>query len=242
MWLVLLRTKDEAFDAMRKVLKRAEVEVSKEVKALRTDRGGEFTSKQFAEYCENRGIRHFLTAPYSPQQNGVVERRNQTVVSMARSLLKSKNMPGALWGEAVSTAIYLLNRSPTKSVQGKTPYEAWHSDKPSVNHFRTFGCVAFAKVTKPNQQKLADRSLRTVMLGYEANTKAYRVYHPGSKQVIVSRDVIFDEGKGWDWSKVLENETETAAEVFSVSYPNVVSSPADIVEPEVQNEPVSPQV
>ena len=92
------------------------------------------------------------------QQNGVVERRNQTVVGMARSLLKSMEVPGEFWGEAVSTAIYLLNRAPTKSVTGKTPYEAYHNRKPSVEHFRIFGCMGHVKDVTPHLPKLADRS------------------------------------------------------------------------------------
>jgi transposase InsO family protein len=79
---------------------------------------------EFATYCANKGVVRHLTAPYSPQQNGVVERRNQTIVSMARSMLKSKKMPAAFWGEAVSTAVFILNRSPTKALMDKTPYEA----------------------------------------------------------------------------------------------------------------------
>jgi transposase InsO family protein len=93
---------------------------------LRTDRGGEFTSKELGEYFAGNGIKRQLTAAYTPQQNGVVERRNQTVVGMARSLLKAKGVPGEFWGEAVTTAVYLLNRGVTKSVDGKTPFEAWH--------------------------------------------------------------------------------------------------------------------
>jgi transposase InsO family protein len=115
MWLALLSTKDEALDALKKIQQAAETERELKLKAFRIDRGGEFTSKEFASHCEDHGIKHFLTAPYTPQQNGVVERRNQTVVGMARSLLKSMGVPASFWGEAVTTAVYLLNRSPTKS-------------------------------------------------------------------------------------------------------------------------------
>ena len=86
-----------------------------------------------------------LTAPYSPQQNGVVEQRNQTIVGMARSLLKAKRVPGEFWGEAVSTAVFILNRSPTKSMDGKTTFEAWHGRKPDVHYMHTFGCVVHVR-------------------------------------------------------------------------------------------------
>lgn len=121
-----------------------------------------------------------MSAPYSPQQNGVVERRNQMVVAMARSLLKARKVPAEFWGEAVVTTIYLLNRAPTKSLSGKTPYEVWHDVKPAMEHLRTFGCVAHVKNVKPHLNKPEDRSKKVVLLGYEPGTKAYRVFDPVS--------------------------------------------------------------
>ena len=134
-----------------------------------------------------------LTAPYTPQQNGVVERRNQTVVSMARCLLKARGVPVKFWGEAVTTAVYLLNRGTTKSVAGKTPYEAWHGRRPSVQHLRVFGCVVHVKVTRPNLKKLEDRSTPMVLFRYEAGSATYRVYDPATDRVHVSRDVMFEK-------------------------------------------------
>ena len=97
--------------------------------ALRTDRGGEFTSIECAEHCAAEGVRRQLTAPYSPQQNGMVERRNGTMVAAAWSMLKAKGLPGWFWGEAVSVAVYVLNKFPTKSMGGMTPFEAWYGKK-----------------------------------------------------------------------------------------------------------------
>jgi transposase InsO family protein len=183
MWIVLLRSKDEALAAIRKVQAAAELEKNLKLKAVRTERGGELSSAEFVEYCEARGIKHFRTAPYTPQQNGVVERTNQTIVNMARSLLKSMEMPDKFWGEAVSTTVYLLNRAPTKSVKGITPYEARHGRKPFVHHLRTFGCIAHVKKTGPGQTKLADRSKQMVMIGYERGSKAYHLYDPETRKL-----------------------------------------------------------
>lgn len=116
MWLVLLSTKDEAADAIKKFQAGVEVETSRKLRVLRTDRGGEFTSITFGEYCANKGVHRQLTASYSPQQNGVVERRNQTIMAMARCLLKAREVPDTFWGEAASTAVFILNRSPTKAM------------------------------------------------------------------------------------------------------------------------------
>jgi hypothetical protein len=99
MWLALLRSKDEAPAAIKRWQAGVEVETKVKLRVLRTDRGGEFTSTEFGEYCADRGVRRHLTAPYSPQQNGVVERRNQSVVGTARYLLKAKGMPNEFWGE-----------------------------------------------------------------------------------------------------------------------------------------------
>ncbi|KAM2003469.1 hypothetical protein ACFX15_027030 [Malus domestica] len=105
---------------------------------MRSDRGGEFTSKEFQEFCEANGIRRPLTVPRSPQQNGVAERKNQTIIDMARSMLKSKRLPKELWAEAVACAVYLSNRSPTRSVWGKTSQEAWSRRKSGISHLRVF--------------------------------------------------------------------------------------------------------
>ena len=173
MWVELLKTKDQALVSFKKIKMRAEVDHGGRMKALRTDRGGEFISNLFSVFCSETGIKHYTTTPYSPQQNGVVERRNQTVVEMARCMMKSMSVPSRFWGEAVATAVYILNRSPTKSLQNKTPFEAWHGKKPCVRHFRTFGCTAHVKIAGPSLAKLADRSKRMVLLGYEPGTKGF---------------------------------------------------------------------
>jgi len=193
MWVEMLKSKDQALECFKKIKLRAEMESDGKLKALRTDRGGEFVSNMFSVFCSEGGIKHFTTTPYSPQQNGVVERRNQTVIEMARCMLKSMNVPSELWGEAVCTAVYILNRSPTKSLNNMTPFEAWHGKKPKVNHLRTFGCVAHVKLIGLGLKKLSDRSKKMVFIGYESGTKGYRFYDPTTKRLVVSRDVIFDE-------------------------------------------------
>jgi hypothetical protein len=209
MWIELLRSKDEALFFLKKIKQRAKVEHEGRLEALRTDRGGEFNSISFTVFCNEEGIKHYTTAPYSPQQNGVVERRNQSVVEMARCMLKTKRVPSKFWGEAVTTAVYVLNRCPTKSVQGKTPYEAWHGIKPKVDHLRTFGCVGHVKRVGPGLNKLVDRSTKMVLLGYESGTKGYRLVDPLTEQVHISRDVVFEEEKGWIW----DNEHSTQQSV-----------------------------
>ncbi|GJV53952.1 ribonuclease H-like domain, reverse transcriptase, RNA-dependent DNA polymerase [Tanacetum coccineum] len=121
---------------------------------LRTDRGGEFTSNEFTQYCKENGIARQFTAPYSPQQNGVVERRNRTIMSTTRCMMKAMNMPQNFWTEAVRHAIYILNSVPTKALEDITPYEAIKQRKPNLDNLRVFGCIAYAKV--PSQHLTND--------------------------------------------------------------------------------------
>jgi hypothetical protein len=123
-------------------------------------------------------VQWHLTAPYSPQQNSVVERRNQTVVAVARSMLKGRGVPSTFWREAVMTAVYLLNRSSTRAVKNATPYERWHGTAPDLHHLRVFECVIHIKTARPNLKKLEDRSAKMVILGYEPGSKAYKVFDP----------------------------------------------------------------
>jgi hypothetical protein len=98
------------------------------------------------------------------------------MVGMARSLLKANRVPGRFWGEVVTTAVHILNRSPTRDVDGMTPFEAWHGRKPAVHYFHTFGCVVHVKDTRPGLKKLDDRSRPMIFVGYEQGSKAYRAY------------------------------------------------------------------
>ena len=144
--------------------------------------------------CDKSGIKKQLTAPYTPQQNGVVERKNRIVMGLVRSMLKEKELPLELWGEAISTSLYVLNWSSTKGVKGKTPYEKWNKRKPNVSHLRIFGSVVFVKTTG-RLSKLEDRSKCMVFMGYEAGSKAYRCLDPITFKIHISRDMIFDEKK-----------------------------------------------
>ncbi|CAA7409651.1 unnamed protein product [Spirodela intermedia] len=198
MWVAMLRSKDRAAVAIKEIKARVEGESGLKLGALRTDRGGEFTSHEFVEYCVGEGIHRQHTAPYSPQQNGIVERRNGTVVATARSMLKAKGLPGWFWGEAVATAVYILNRCPTKSMDGMTPFEVWHEKKPAMHHLKVFGCIAYVLNMTLHLKKLEDRGRKMIFIGYECGSKAYCAYDPTMRRVHVTWDVVFDENAQWD--------------------------------------------
>ena len=115
------------------------------LKVLRTDNGGEYTSAEFESYLKTECIRHERTITKTPEQNGVAETKNRTLVESVGSMLADGKLPHKFWAEALSTAVYLQNRSPTKALNKMTPYQAWRDERPTVNHLRIFGCTAFAQ-------------------------------------------------------------------------------------------------
>lgn len=120
MWLEVMRTKDEALKFFKKIKALADNRLNLKLKAFRIDRGGEFNSCEFSTYCKELGIMRYTTVSYSPQQNDVVERQNQSMMEMARNMLKRMGVPSIFWGEAVKTAVHVLNRSPTFNLNGST--------------------------------------------------------------------------------------------------------------------------
>jgi len=136
-------------------------------------------------------------------------------------------VPGKLWGEAASTAVYLLNRAPIKSLNGKTPYEAWFGRKPGVKHLRTFGCTAYAKKLGPSLTKLTDRAVPGIFLGYESGSKGYRVFDPVKGRLMISRDVLFDEKKVCNWGESEQGDEATTVPMhtFTVELPDTIPGP-----------------
>uniref|UniRef100_A0A2N9FP23 Integrase catalytic domain-containing protein n=1 Tax=Fagus sylvatica TaxID=28930 RepID=A0A2N9FP23_FAGSY len=164
-------------------------------------RGGEFTSHEFKVFCKANGISRQLTVAYTPQQNGVAERKNRTIMNMVRSMLSEKQIPKNFWPEAVNWTAHVLNRSPTLVVKDMTPEEAWSGVKPNVDYFRVFGCIGHVHVSDSKRKKLDDKSFQCVLLGMSEESKAYRLYDPASKKIVVSRDVVFEENECWDWGR-----------------------------------------
>ena len=152
-WVYCLQRKDQVFKKFCEWKAMVERSTGQKLKAIRTDNGGEFTSSEFEAHLQSEGVKHELTIPKNPEQNGVAEHMNRTLVETVRSLLFYANLSHKFWGEALSTAAYLRNRSPTKAVKGMTPYEAWTGEKPKVDHLRIFGCQAFVHVPKDAKQK-----------------------------------------------------------------------------------------
>ena len=163
------------------------------VKILRSDNGGEYTSKAFASFCAAKGIIHQFTNPYSPEQNGIAERLNRTIIESARSMLLHASLPQQFWAEAVNTAVYLHNRSPRVALKDKTPYECWYGSKPNVSNLRVFGCLSFVHAPDGKRQKFHPKASKAIFVGYPQDTKGYKLYDLSSKRFVRSRNVIFYE-------------------------------------------------
>ncbi|KAI5342994.1 hypothetical protein L3X38_010870 [Prunus dulcis] len=190
-WVYFLRHKSEALCVFKKFKATMELQSGYKLKKLRSDRGEEYTSVEFDRFCDNAGIERQLTTPYTPQKNGVAERKNRTIVEMAKCLLLEKKIPLDFWAEAVNISVYILNRCPTKALSKKTPFE---------EHLKVFGSFCYAHVPKQQRQKLDLASKICIFLGYGSCEKGYRLYNIETGKVIVSRDVIFSENVCWDWN------------------------------------------
>ena len=152
--------------------------LGKRMREIRTDRGTEFLNKELKGYLTEHGIIHNTTAPYSPEQNGVAERGNRTIIEGAGSMLYAVKADLGLWAEAVRTAIMLRNLIPGKN-QSKTPSEPFWGRKPSVSYYRNWGFKAFVKVGNARQRmKLEPRALTCVFVAYEPKCKAWRFWNP----------------------------------------------------------------
>jgi hypothetical protein len=198
-WIYVLKDKSETLEKFKYFKALVENESGCKIQCLRTDRGGEYTSNAFNSFCISHGIKRQLTTAYTPQQNGVSERKNRTLLNMVRSMLTSRNVPKRFWPEALVWSTHVLNRSPTVSVKNMTPEECWSGLKPSITHFRVFGCIAHVHIPDNLRKKLDDKSSVCVNLGLSDESKGYKLYNPENKKIVISKDVIFEEGKSWNW-------------------------------------------
>uniref|UniRef100_A0AAV1T8D3 Uncharacterized protein n=1 Tax=Peronospora matthiolae TaxID=2874970 RepID=A0AAV1T8D3_9STRA len=197
----LLQNKSEVATKFAQFVALAETQTGKRVKTLRSDNGGEYTSRTMSKFCADHGIMQKFTPPYTPQLNGVAERMNRTLVESARCMMEHAELSKSYWGEAVMTANFLRLRCPSRSTShDKSPYEVWSGKKPILANLKVFGCHAYVHVPKPKRSKLDARSIQCRFIGYSDHEKAYRFEEIKSRRVLVSRDAqfmenVFDSGR-----------------------------------------------
>ena len=196
-----------------------EKSTGKNLKTFHTDNGGEYTSKRFEEFLKSEGIWHECTIPKTPEQNGVVERLDRTLVESARSMLLDARLPHEFWAEATFTDVYIRNRCPTKAVSEMMPYEAWYGDKPKVEHLRVFGCDAYSHIPKDERSKFDSKARKCILLGYGNQTKGLNenyftaVMSSSMKARRIESEIVSNEDSGHhlviDFSSDLDSESPT---------------------------------
>ncbi|GJR99192.1 integrase, catalytic region, zinc finger, CCHC-type containing protein [Tanacetum coccineum] len=192
-WVKFLRSKDETPEVVIKFLKQIQVGLNKTVRNIHTDNGTEFVNKDLTDYYECVGIFHQKTVPRTPQQNGVVERQNRTLVEAARTMLIFSKAPMFLWAEAVATACYTQNRSLIHTRHCKTPYELVHDKKPDLTFFRVFGALCYPTNDNEDLGKLQPTADIGIFVGYAPSRKGYRIYNKRTRRIMETIHVQFDE-------------------------------------------------
>ena len=189
-WLYILKTKDQFVEKFKVWKALVENQSGRKLKALRTDNGLEFCNREFETFCQKHGILRHKTVRFTPQQNGLTERMNRTIVDKTRGMLINSKLPRCFWAEAVSTTCYLVNRSPSAAIDYKTPKEIWFGRLPKFENLRIFGCPAYVHI---NQGELNAKALKGFFVGYPDGVKGYRVWCGEQRKCIISKDVVFHE-------------------------------------------------
>ncbi|KAL2248429.1 UNVERIFIED_CONTAM: Retrovirus-related Pol polyprotein from transposon TNT 1-94 [Sesamum indicum] len=215
-FVFLMKHKSEVFEKFEKWRVFVENQTGKRLKSLRTDNGLEFCNQNFSEMYDKHGIRRHKTNPYTPQQNGIAERMNRTLLDKVRCLLVSSGLPKTFWGEAILTAAHLINMSPSVPLLGKTPEHIWTGKIPDLSALRVFGCSAFVHQTV---DKLEPRAIKCVFIGYPMGVKGYRLWvrsQPGFK---VENNLGDNQQEG-ELENTLETEPDSETENVENLEPN----------------------
>jgi transposase InsO family protein len=184
-----LKTKDEVFNKYKEYKALIENISKRKIKTLRSDNGGEYTSKEFVNFCKDVGIKRELTTPYNPQQNGVVEQKNKTILEVVKTMIHDQYLPMCLWVEAAMVVVYVQNRLSHSALRLKTPEEMFTGKKPEVSHLKIFGCPVFIHIPKEKRNKLDPSGKKGIFVGYYEVSKAFRIYIPDQHHIEISRDV-----------------------------------------------------
>jgi hypothetical protein len=241
-WVFFLQEKSQTQETLKGFLRRAQNELGLRIKKIRSDNGTEFKNFQIEGFLEEEGIKHEFSSPYTPQQNGVVERKNITLLDMARTMLDEYKTPDQFWVEAINTACYSINRLYLHRILKKTSYELLTGKKPNVSYVRVFGSKCFILVKRGRKYKFASKVVEGFLLGYDSNTRAYRVFNKSTRLVEVSWDIVFDDTNGSQVEQVdldeLDDEEAPCVALRNMSIRDVC--PKEFEEPsQAQDQPSS---
>ncbi|GJR33074.1 putative ribonuclease H-like domain-containing protein [Tanacetum coccineum] len=214
-WVFFLRTKDETSGILKDFIRQIENQLNQKVKTIRCDNGTKFKNRDIIEFCGSKGIKREYSNARTPQQNGVAERKNRTLIEAARTMLADSFLPNTFWAEVVSTACYVLNRVLVTKPQNKTPYELITGKIPIISYIRPFGCHVTILNTIDHLGKFEGKSNEGFLVGYSLNSKAFRVYNLETKRVEENLHINFLEnkpnvaGKGPNWLFDLDYLTDS---------------------------------
>lgn len=192
-YVYFLKNKLDIKSVFERFKNEVENETDRRIKILRTDNGKEYCNNMFLKCLADSGIKHQTSTPYTPEQNGLAERMNRTLVERAKAMLFDANLKKEYWAEAVATAAYIVNRSPSRVLAEVTPFEKWSGKKPNISHLKIFGSKAMVHIPKQNRLKWDRKSRELIFVGYCETTKGYRLHDPKTRKTVISRDVIFIE-------------------------------------------------
>jgi hypothetical protein len=234
-----LQDKSETQGTLKRFLRRSQNEFELKVKKIRSNNGSEFKNLQVEEYLEEAGIKHEFFAPYTPQQNGVVERKNRSLIDMARTMLGEYKTPERFWSKAVKIACHAINRLYLHRLLKKTSYELLTVNKPNVSYFCVFGRKCYILVKKGRHSKFAPKVVEGFLLGSDSNTKAYRVFINKSLGLVeVSSDIVFDETNG-SLREQVDLDDKDEDEVSTVAMRTMAIGDVRPQEPREQDQPAS---
>jgi hypothetical protein len=188
-----LKSKDEVFGKFKVFKALIENLSERKIKILKTNNGGEYTSNEFVIFCRDAGIKRELTTPYNPQQNGVAERKNRTIMEAVKTMIHDQDLPMHLWVEASRTTVYVQNRLSHSALRFKTLEEMFSGKKPEVSHLKIFGCPVFVHIPKEKRTKLDPSGKKGIFVGYCEVSKAFKIYIPVYHYIEINKDVTFDE-------------------------------------------------
>ncbi|PNY05239.1 retrotransposon-related protein [Trifolium pratense] len=230
-WVKFLRTKDDAYDEFSNFCTQIQNEKGTTILKVRSDHGGEFENEPFEMFCEKYGILHEFSSPRTPQQNGVVERKNRSLQEMARTVMHEMNLAKFLWAEAVNTTCYVQNRIFIRPMLNKTAYELFNGRKPEISYFHQFGCTCYILNNKVHLKKFDAKAYKGIFIGYSERSKAYRLYISETHTVEETMHVKFDDKEPDQVSELVEGisnlqvSDDEASEHTRFSEPLEVSAP-----------------
>lgn len=222
-----LKSKSEVYDRFIEFKAVIEKKTNLKIKTIRTDNGTEYCTKEFDDFCKKEGIQHQLTTVYTPQQNGVAERMNRTLVEKAKCLLFDADMSRRFWAEAINMATFLTNRTVCSS-HDKTPEEVFFGAKVDVSGLKIFGSTAMVQVPKQKRRKWDKNSEKLVFVGYDNNTKGYRCINRETGKLTISRDVIFIENVSDDKIIIIEADANDSVRDHEGSAIEELENPKEV--------------